>query len=339
MLSEPMVPAPYVRREQEFMLSGPLLADLLRAVLERDAPFRFIAPGLSMSPFIRHGDTVMVEPLRGRDLHMGDVVAYLRPDGEVERLVIHRVVGQEDGAVVLRGDNCSEADDPISRANIVGLVTGVERRGRGVRSGLGRSGRWIAWLSARGQLLPLKTKLVAPLRRGGKLLRRLQCIPAFRAQIKRFRPTYTVREAKATDMMVVHAWANAGRESPPYRHDPNVTNYVARRGDEVLGFVQLVRRPDAQALYSGYWLHSLMVRTLYRGLGLGETLSRHVIEQAQAEGAPELLLTVFEDNAPAIALYHKLGFEHVRIPALEAGFDFGARRGHRRTMSMRKVLV
>lgn len=337
MQSEPVASSPYVRQE-ESTLPGPVLVELLRAVLERDAPFHFIAPGLSMSPFIRHGDTVTVEPLRGRVLRVGDVVAFLRPDADTERLVIHRVVAEEDGALVLRGDNCPEPDGPIPRASVVGLVTRVERRGRGVRGALGRCGRWIAWLNARGWLLPLKTALVAPLRVGGALLRRLQCIPAFRVWVKRFRPAYAIREANAVDIIVVHAWANPGGESPPYRRNPGVTDYVARRGEEVLGFVQLVRRSAAQAPYSGYWLHSLMVRTRYRGLGLGEALSWRVIEQTQAEGVPELSLNVFADNAPAIALYRKLGFERVRIPALEVQFEAAARQGQRQMMSMRKVL-
>jgi ribosomal protein S18 acetylase RimI-like enzyme len=291
-----------------------------------------------MSPFIQHGDTVTVEPLHGHDLCVGDVVAFLRPDAGTERLVVHRVVAEEDGAPVLCGDNCLEADGVIPRANIVGLVTHVERRGRGVRGTLGRGGRWIAWFNTRGWLLPLKTVLYTPLRWGGVVLRRLQRIPAFRGWIKRFRPPYTIREANAVDMIVVHAWMNPGIESPPYRHDPNVTNYVARRGDDVLGFVQLVRRSAAQAPYSGYWLHSLMVRTRYRGMGLGEVLSQRVVEQARAEGAPELLLNVFVDNASAAALYRKLGFERVRILELEAQFDAAVQQGQRRMMSMRQSL-
>lgn len=338
MQPEPVVSSPYVRQVEDSTLPAPVLVALLRTVLERDAPFRFVAPGFSMSPFIRHGDMVTVEPLRGRDLCVGDVAAFLRSGAGTERLVIHRVVAEEDGALVLRGDNCSEPDGPIPRASVVGLVTRVERRGRGVRGALGRGGRWIAWFNARGWLLPLKTVLHIPWRWGGALLRRLQCNPTFRGWIQRFCPAYTIQEANAVDMIVVHAWANPGSESPPYRHNPDVTNYVARRGDDVLGFVQLVRRPVEQGPYSGYWLHGLMVRTRYRGLGLGEALSRRVIEQARVEGAPVLSLNVFADNAPAIALYRKLGFERVRIPALEARFEADVQRGQRRLMSMRKAL-
>jgi signal peptidase I len=333
---ESLVPSSYVRQVEEGTLPGPVLVELLRAVLERDAPFRFIAPGFSMSPFIRHGDTVTVEPVGERALRVGNVVAFLRPDSD--RLVIHRLIGEEDGAWLVRGDNCPDSDGRVLRENVIGVVTRVDRRGHRVHLALERGGRWVAWLNARNWLSPLRTVFYFPLRVGGALLRRLQRTSAFRTWAKRFRPAYVIREANAIDQIVVHAWANPGGESPPYRHNPNVTDYVARRGDEVMGFIQLVRRSATHGPYSGYWLHSLMVRTRYRGLGLGEALSQRVVEQAQAEDAPELLLNVFADNAPAIALYHKLGFERVMVPALEARFGTAAQRGERRMMTMRKEL-
>lgn len=171
--------SPYVRQVDDHLVSGPALVALLRAVLERDAPFRFVAPGCSMSPSIRDGDTVTVEPLRGRPLHPGDVVAFLRPGQDAgERLVIHRVVAEEGGRPVLRGDNCPEPDGPVSLAGIVGLVTRVERRGRPVRGVLGCGGRWIAWLSSRDLILPLNRALSIPWRLGGALRQRWQHIRA-----------------------------------------------------------------------------------------------------------------------------------------------------------------
>lgn len=154
---------------------------------------------------------------------------------------------------------------------------------------------------------------------------------------KRLAPAYAIQETSEADRVVVHAWANSWRELPPLGHDPNVTSYVARRGEEILGFVQLVRRQPVEGTPGGYWLHNLLVRTRYRGLGLGESLSQRVLEQAQAEGAADLLLSVYAHNAPAIALYRKLGFEPATIPALEAGFEVGAQEG-RRMVVMRRAL-
>ena len=60
-----------------------------------------------------------------------------------------------------------------------------------------------------------------------------------------------------------------------------------------------------------------MVVTIYRGMGIGEKLTRTVIEKSKKEGAEGLSVLVFEDNHRAIRLYHKLNFNRRVIPALE----------------------
>ena len=119
-----------------------LLADLQRA----GSAVRLEVTGHSMSPLIRSGDVVTIEPLSGRRPAFGEVVA-LAPEG---RLRIHRVVGWDRGRVVSRGDVAPEADPAMSVDDVLGRVTRVERRGREVRLGLGIE-RWpIAWLSRVG---------------------------------------------------------------------------------------------------------------------------------------------------------------------------------------------
>jgi len=73
------------------------------------------------------------------------------------------------------------------------------------------------------------------------------------------------------------------------------------------------------------WIAGIGVAAPHRGKGLGEALMREVIEVARVHGLRELWLEVLTPNAPAIALYRKLGFETVRdveVWALE-GFDRG----------------
>jgi ribosomal protein S18 acetylase RimI-like enzyme len=57
-----------------------------------------------------------------------------------------------------------------------------------------------------------------------------------------------------------------------------------------------------------------------RGRGLGERAMREAVGDAQARGDREMVLEVFEQNAPAVALYEKLGFRARRRL-------FGYRRG------------
>jgi len=62
----------------------------------------------------------------------------------------------------------------------------------------------------------------------------------------------------------------------------------------------------------------IIIRSGYRGIGLGEYLAKEVINLAKKELKPSpkiLKLNVFTTNKPAIGLYKKLGFKKVaRIP-------------------------
>jgi ribosomal protein S18 acetylase RimI-like enzyme len=117
-----------------------------------------------------------------------------------------------------------------------------------------------------------------------------------------------------------------------YAPSPNVTNFVAKNKEDIVGSIQLVRynQPSAGD-FRGYWLFSLSVKGPYRRLGIGERLALAVINKARAEGAQELSLLVREDQLRAIRLYRKLGFRHKVIPSLEVQLEkekltFAARR-------------
>jgi ribosomal protein S18 acetylase RimI-like enzyme len=323
----------FVRANGELRVTNRVQLELMRGVLERGVPFRFEALGFSMTPFIQHGDILTVAPLAPR---VGDVIAFVQPD--TARLAVHRVIATNNGVVIARGDNCLEADAIIPRANVLGIVTRVERDGRTVGLGLGAERRLIAWLNAREWLAPLKQLFYLPLRPAGAVLRRLQRLPRFRAWIKRFRPTVTIEEASVRDLIEVHARLNPGGDAMPRPQMPGVTNYVAKHANQLLGFVQLVRHPKEHFPYVGDWLFSLAVWGRYRGMGVGETLTQRVIAQASAEGAPELFLNVYADNCPALDLYRKLGFERVMLPVLEEEFIAEGQRNGRRRVTLRKRL-
>ncbi|MBN2437088.1 MAG: S26 family signal peptidase [Deltaproteobacteria bacterium] len=142
-------------------LSGKALIELMRAVHSKGLPFRFIAGGHSMAPFIRDGDVVSVSPISSRPPNPGDVVAFIHP--ETKRLCIHRVLTGNQDAFLLQGDNMpGKPDGMIPRGSIMGRVTRVERRGIRVRLGLGPERFLIALLNHRG-LLPGIRKHAGPL--------------------------------------------------------------------------------------------------------------------------------------------------------------------------------
>ncbi len=57
------------------------------------------------------------------------------------------------------------------------------------------------------------------------------------------------------------------------------------------------------------WIEDLFVRADARRGGLGDALVRLAIERATARGARRIELDCFEDNAPALALYERNGFD------------------------------
>ena len=108
-------------------LSGEALIDLLLAVHEKGADFRFRATGLSMYPTIRDGDIITLSPLKGLHPVSTDIVAFRHPD--TGKLVVHRIIGISSESFEASGDNSEESDGQIPLSNILGLVTQLERNG------------------------------------------------------------------------------------------------------------------------------------------------------------------------------------------------------------------
>jgi len=329
----------YVSARGVLALSGAALRDFLAAVLERGAPFRFTARGYSMHPFIRDTDVITVSPLDGRVPHVGEVVAFR---SGVDRLVVHRIVAAVDGAYELRGDNSAESDGRVPREAVLGVVTRVERIGRPRRLGIGPEGALLARLSRRGALRPAIVCAHLPRRAAGEALRRAQRAPACRRALRRLRPAVSIMRATPADQAELARRFGLLADLSPRRGDMEVTAFVARtsgggRG-RIVGLVDIVRRGAGAAPFDGFWIHATMVATPFRGMGIAEGLMRRAIATAQEAGARELLLTVFADNLPALALYRKLGFSPGGSPVLAERLAAEARQGDRRRVPLRLTL-
>lgn len=78
---------------------------------------------------------------------------------------------------------------------------------------------------------------------------------------------------------------------------------VRRPGETVVGHIVYWQiRDDVQ-------VNNVAVHPDCRGLGLGEALMRYAIDRTREAGAAFMTLEVRQSNAPALALYKKLGFE------------------------------
>jgi SOS-response transcriptional repressor LexA len=127
------------------------MIDIMREVFGRGADFRFRARGLSMSPFIKDGDLILVSPVSKVKPSLGMVVAFVQPVSGI--LIVHRVVGRKGTAFLIQGDNTGGKPDGLFQPqDILGCVTGVERNGRRVVLGLGPERFLIATLSRSGLL-------------------------------------------------------------------------------------------------------------------------------------------------------------------------------------------
>lgn len=165
---------------------------------------------------------------------------------------------------------------------------------------------------------------------------RLQRRPLFRRLATRLHLPYSVDKATPADMRAVAAWYGAPEMETQVVPPQTATNYAARSMGRVIGFAQLVHLDASAGPQTGYWLYSLRVRIGWRGVGVGEALTRRVLADAQRLAAPRISLVVYADNQPAIALYRKLGFERVQSPAIDETLARDA--GPRRRVVMSRVL-
>jgi hypothetical protein len=113
-------------KDEGISLAAPVIMELIEAVHEKGASFRFQARGYSMTPAIRDGDFITISPLRDFIPGRGDVLAFRHSNGL--QLLVHRVLKKNKNRFLIKGDNCPEADGWVPLENILGLITRVERQ-------------------------------------------------------------------------------------------------------------------------------------------------------------------------------------------------------------------
>ena len=131
--------------EEEFLLSGVALTELVRATLAKNACLRLKVKGFSMSPFIRDNDVVTISPLRNSSTNFGKAVAFTNP--HTDKLVIHRVIGETNRSYLIKGDRIFNPDGLIPKESILGRVAKIERNNKNFYFGLGPERIIIAFLS------------------------------------------------------------------------------------------------------------------------------------------------------------------------------------------------
>lgn len=88
-------------------------------------------------------------------------------------------------------------------------------------------------------------------------------------------------------------------------NNPSCLYLAAVDGDILVGYI------GVQTVLDEGYINNVAVRPEYRRRGIAAALISLLAEQAQAIGLAFMTLEVRESNAPAIALYEKLGFTTV----------------------------
>jgi Peptidase S24-like len=144
-------PEPDPLRVQDLTLPNAVVRDLMQTALQRGVPFRLRALGWSMSPLIRAGDVVFINPIQNREPVVGQVVAFIQPENGL--LLIHRIICRQGSLYLIQGDNMrGRTDGQVPYEAILGCVTQVIRNGRRVCYGRGLLGYLIAEFSRLGLL-------------------------------------------------------------------------------------------------------------------------------------------------------------------------------------------
>jgi signal peptidase I len=127
--------------ESGVVLCGPQdFEDLSSEVLDSGKRLRFRAKGGSMHPFVRNGDLLLVEPVDGSAVKLGEVAFYRTENGGI---AAHRVVGRHrsDGREFLatKGDAVRGTSHAVPCSEVLGRVVAIERQGAEVRLDGGRA--------------------------------------------------------------------------------------------------------------------------------------------------------------------------------------------------------
>ena len=87
--------------------------------------------------------------------------------------------------------------------------------------------------------------------------------------------------------------------------DPNVSGYVARDGDRVVGFVRTVFKTAEQR----YYVSSLYILPSHQRKGIGTRLMQLAAAEARARGLDRVWIGVMVENKSGLAWYRRLGYE------------------------------
>lgn len=277
-----------------------------------------------MEPLLKDGDMILVKPLDGNNIFLGDILAFRDKSSAI--IIAHRlikIVKSANGTLyILQGDANQEGVDEVGYNNIIGKVIGVKKKDRVVNSEwlpgivlkyiwnrLPLSGgciifllKWRSvWLIS---LIQIKTILLK------FFLGRLPGLKIYRLLAKKICPLkLNIRVAQLTDLEQLKDLYQTNRMDmeksllETNRQGFFILAEEKRRG--IVGSLALCRHNNTMV-----WLITgLQVKPFFRGLGIGEKIVKEAVVQAKKNRALRVGLFVNNQAVPAFNLYTKIGFK------------------------------
>jgi hypothetical protein len=136
--------------------------DNIERIVDVGQSFELRVNGYSMLPLLGYaGDTIIVRRVSVDESIAGRIAMFRGVKGNI---IVHRVLGVDAGTVRLRGDGNIAQIERVQRADIIGVVESVRRRGGRVVS---CSSRWWHLKERLWLAIPLRIRgyLLAMLRR------------------------------------------------------------------------------------------------------------------------------------------------------------------------------
>lgn len=128
---------------------------MLREMTEQGSEVQVRISGSSMVPFLADRRDFIYFKKPDRPLRRGDIVAYQRASGQ---FVVHRICKIKPEGIYLVGDAQREIEGPLSEAQIFGLVTKVQRKGKWIGPG---DFWWEFFAHIWIRLIPIRLPLMA----------------------------------------------------------------------------------------------------------------------------------------------------------------------------------
>ncbi len=299
-------------------VDGEVVLELCRTLLAAGTPVRIPVYGVSMTPTLRSGDILLIEPLGDTPLQPGEVVVF---EGSFRRAIAHRLVAQS----TLRGKtylvtapdyNPQYLEAPIGIEDVLGRLAGYERDESfhtlpvidPAPSDVWRARRMIRRYAA-GRPIPeapaKPSRLLSLARRvvllGVNGLGRLRHFPLLRWPVYLLRPPLGDR-CSVLVAPLSGSQAQGKHLSALYREHP-------------VGRLLLLRKLAPDFSEPAWWVSELTVRTAFRRRGIGARLLREALAQVAAEGATEVFTQIPASSRSGLPLLRSLGFRPIAKPA------------------------